>query len=117
MRHRKKGKKLSRTDSHRKATLNNLFTNLILHESIKTTADKAKALKRFADKKISQAKKADLERKREFKRIMYKEEAYYKLFDSIVPQYEDREGGFVRVIKMPIGRRGDGTIESIVELV
>lgn len=116
MRHRKKVKKLSRTTAHRKSTLNNLFTSLIMEESILTTDSKAKALKSYADRMISKALKADLNTKREFKSKLCKKEAYYKLFETIVPQYKDRIGGYVRIIKTGLPKRGDGTEQSIIEL-
>ncbi|MEA1913168.1 MAG: 50S ribosomal protein L17 [candidate division WOR-3 bacterium] len=117
MKHRKKNKKLGRTTVHRKATLYNLFTALIMNESIKTTESKAKALKKFADKMLSKAIKADLNIKRKFKSELGSKEAYYKLFETVVPQYKDRNGGYVRIIKDPLERRGDGSEMSIVELV
>jgi len=117
MRHGKKIAKLGRTKAHRKATLNNLFCALIINESIKTTKSKAKALKSFADKKIACALIADLNRKRKFKSELGSKQAYYKLFETIVPQYKERSGGYVRVIDLSLARRGDGTIESIVEFV
>lgn len=117
MKHGKKVKKLGRTKAHRKATLNNLFCALIVNESIKTSTSKAKALKKYADRKIARALKADLNRKRKFKSELKSPQAYYKLFETLVPQYKDRNGGYVRVTRLPIGRRGDGSVESIVELV
>ena len=117
MRHRKKVRKLGRTKSHREATLNNLFCALIMHESIKTTKGKARALKRFVDKKVARAIKGDLNTKRELKSELGSSKAYYKLFETIVPQCKDRRGGYVRVVDLSTGRRGDGTVESIVEFV
>ena len=117
MRHRKKVRKLGRTKSHRKATLNNLFCALILHESIRTTKGKARVLKRFVDKKVAQAIKGDLKIKRKFKSELGSKQAYYKLFETIVPQCKERRGGYVRVVDLSTGRRGDGTVESIVEFV
>ncbi len=117
MRHGSKVRKLGRKKAHRKATLNNLFCALILNESIKTTKSKATALKSFADKNIASALTADLNRKRKFKSELGSKQAYYKLFETIVPQYKERTGGYVRVVDLSLGRRGDGTVESIVELV
>ncbi|MCK4421894.1 50S ribosomal protein L17 [candidate division WOR-3 bacterium] len=117
MRHRKKIEKLNRTQSHKKALLNNLFTSLIMEESIVTTEAKAKALKRYADRSIARALKADLNTKRRFRSSLGTRGAYHKLFDTIVPQYKDRNGGYVRIIKMGTLKRGDGSPQSIVELV
>jgi large subunit ribosomal protein L17 len=117
MRHGKKVKKLGRKKAHRKATLNNLLCALILNESIKTTRAKAVALKRFADGEIAKALKADINIKRKFKSNLGSKQAYYKLFETIVPQYKERRGGYVRIVDLSIGRRGDGTVESIVEFV
>ncbi len=116
MRHRKKVKKLSRTKSHRKATLNNLFTALIMEESIITTQAKAKALKRYADRMISRALRANLNTKRKYRSKLGTKAAYYKLFETILPQYKDRNGGYVRIIKTGLPKRGDGTEQSIIEL-
>lgn len=117
MKHRKKVKKLGKNKPHREAALRNLFCNLIINESIVTTEAKAKALKSYADRMISRAKKGDLNTKRKLKSVLYQKEAYFKLFETIVPQYEDREGGYVRIIKMGIPKRGDGSPQNIVELV
>ncbi|MBN1694976.1 50S ribosomal protein L17 [candidate division WOR-3 bacterium] len=117
MRHGNKVIKLGRTKSHRKATLNNLFCALILNESIKTTKGKARALKRFVDKEIARAIKGDLNTRRKLKSELGSSKAYYKLFETIVPQCKDRSGGYVRVVDLSTGRRGDGTVESIVEFV
>lgn len=117
MRHRNKISKLGRTKSHRKATLNNLFRALILNESIKTTQGKARALKRFVDKEIARAIKGDLSTKRKLKSNLGSKQAYYKLFETIIPQCKERSGGYVRVIDLSTARRGDGTVESIVEFV
>lgn len=116
MRHRKKVPKLSRTAAHRKSTLNNLFTALIMEESIVTTQSKAKALKRYADKMISRALRANLNTKRKFRSKLGTKEAYHKLFETIVPQYKDRNGGYVRIIKTGIPKRGDGSERSVIEL-
>jgi len=117
MRHRNKVIKLGRTKSHREATLNNLFSALILNESIRTTKAKAKALKRFVDREMSRAIKGDLNTKRKLKSKLGSKQAYYKLFETIVPQCKDRSGGYVRIIDLSTGRRGDGAVESIVEFV
>ncbi len=116
MRHRNKVKKLGRTYSHRKSTLNNLFTALIMEESIMTTQSKAKALKIYADRMISRALRADLNTKRKYRSKLGTKKAYNKLFETILPQYKDRNGGYVRIIKTGLPKRGDGAEQSIIEL-
>ncbi|MEO0293716.1 MAG: 50S ribosomal protein L17 [candidate division WOR-3 bacterium] len=117
MRHGKKIKKLGRTKAHREATLNNLFCALILNESIRTTRAKAVALKRYAEKEIARALKADLNVKRKLKSTLGSRQAYYKLFETIVPQYKDKKGGYIRITDLSLTRRGDGAPESLVEFV
>ena len=116
MRHRKKTLKLGRTSSHREAMLKNMFTSLVLHETITTTETKAKALKSYADRMIHMAKEPGLDTKRRLLKILRTREAYNKLVNDIAPRYSDRKGGYVRVIKLGF-RKGDGSPTAIVELV
>ncbi|MBN2016160.1 50S ribosomal protein L17 [Candidatus Dojkabacteria bacterium] len=100
MRHRKKGKQLGRTASHRKAMIANLSSFLILNEYIVTTKAKAKECKSFTDKVISIAKKKDLYSKRRVKSLLKDKIASGKLVDVLVDRYADREGGYVSMVKL-----------------
>lgn len=116
MRHKKKGRKLGRTSAHRKAMLANMATSLFEHEKIKTTEPKSKELRRTAEKLITLAKRGDLHARRLAARTIRNKEILSKLFDEIAPKYENRNGGYTRIMK--IGPRfGDGVPMAIIELV
>lgn len=131
MRHLKSGKKLNRTASHRKATLQSLASNLIEHKRIKTTTAKAKALRPYAEKLISKARHAlvneqngslpdgqtiDIHTRRIVARELKRKDILQELFDSIAPVVADREGGYTRIIKLGT-RRGDSAEVALIELV
>lgn len=116
MRHRKKGKKLGRTSSHRKATLQALSSALIEHKKIKTTVSKAKALRPFVEPLITRAKDDTEHNRRQVFRRLQSKEAVKELFNEIGDMVGDRPGGYLRIVKL--GKRsGDGTEEAVVELV
>jgi len=116
MRHRKKGKKLGRTNSHRKATLQALSTALIEHKRIRTTVSKAKALRPFVEPLITRAKEDTEHNRRQVFRRLQNKTAVRELFDEVGEQVAGRPGGYVRIVKL--GKRsGDGTEEALVELV
>ncbi|MGD2154457.1 MAG: 50S ribosomal protein L17 [Gemmatimonadales bacterium] len=116
MRHRRKGRQLSRTASHRKAMLSNMATSLVRHERIKTTTAKAKELRPFAERLITLARRGDLHARRQAARRIHDKEALRKLFDTLGPRYADRSGGYLRILKL--GRRkGDGSQIALVQLV
>jgi len=116
MRHRKKGKKLGRTSSHRKATLQALSSALIEHKRIRTTVSKAKALRPFVEPLITRAKEDTEHNRRQVFRRLQNKTAVRELFDEIGEQVAGRPGGYVRIVKL--GKRsGDGTEEALVELV
>lgn len=131
MRHLKSGKKLNRTSSHRKATLQSLASNLIEHKRIKTTTAKAKALRPYAEKLISKARHAlvneqngtlpegqsiDIHTRRIVARELKRKDVLQELFDSIAPVVAEREGGYTRIIKLGT-RRGDSAEVALIELV
>ena len=116
MRHRKKGRNLSRTASHRKAVLRNLATALFLHERIETTEAKAKELRPYAERLISQARKGDLHSRRLVARKIDDRDVLGKLFDDIAPRFLERPGGYTRVLKLG-HRRGDAAEMALIELV
>lgn len=116
MRHRVKGRKLSRTASHRKATLASLATSLLKHKRIKTTLAKAKETRVFAEKLITKAKKGDLHSKKQVMEVLKDKETVKELFSEIVPKIGDRPGGYTRVVKLG-NRLGDAAPLAIIELV
>jgi large subunit ribosomal protein L17 len=124
--HRRKGRKLKRTASHRKATLSNLSVSLIKHKKIQTTLAKAKELRRFVESLITKSKKAYLTKdtkaaygvhlRREANKFLQDKGAVTMLFEEIAPKVIDRPGGYTRVLKM--GRRlGDAAEIALIELV
>ena len=116
MRHLKKGRKLSRTDSHRRATLRNIVTSLFEHSRIRTTDAKAKEARPLAERMITFAKRGDLHARRHVLRFVVSETVVEKLFATIAPAFKDRNGGYTRILK--VGRRtGDAAPISILELV
>ena len=116
MRHRKKGRKLNRTASHRKALLRNLANQIIEHKEIKTTTAKAKEARSTVERMITYAKKGDLHHRRLAFNFLRSKESVNILFDEIAPAFAEREGGYTRVLKL--GRRqGDSAPISILQLV
>lgn len=135
MRHRKKGFKLSRSSGHRKALRRNLIADLLAHEEIVTTEAKARMLRPAAERIITIAKRGlargddaaiharrivgarinrfrTLETPNEYVEI----DVVRKLFDEIAPRYEDRPGGYTRIIKLP-RRVGDNAKMALIQLV
>jgi len=116
MRHRKDHRKLSRTSSHRRALLRNLVTSLIEHERIETTLAKAKEARRVGERMITFAKKGDLSSRRHVARYVHGDHNVRKLFGTIAPWYETRQGGYTRILKL--GRRlGDAGEMALLEFV
>lgn len=116
MRHRKAGKRLGRTTSHREAMLRNMVTSLLEHERIVTTAPKAKELRRLADRMITLAKRGDLHARRQALAVIRSKKVVAKLFDELKDDYLDRNGGYTRIIKTG-NRVGDAASMAIIELV
>lgn len=122
MEHRKKGRKLKRTASHRKALLSNLCISLIKHKRITTTLAKAKELRRFIEPLLTKAKKstkspeAYVHYAREIRKFLRDREAITILLKEIAPKVLDRNGGFTRVLKSGF-RVGDGGETAIIEFV
>lgn len=116
MRHLKSGKKLGKTTSHRKAMLANLATSLFEHKSIVTSTPRAKEARSVVERLITFAKRGDLHARRRVLRTIKQKEIVKELFEEIAPRYQDRNGGYTRIIK--VGRRnGDNTPLAIFELV
>ncbi|WP_085504885.1 50S ribosomal protein L17 [Thalassobacillus devorans] len=117
-------RKLGRTTDQRLALLRNLATDLIIHERIETTEAKAKELRSVVDKMITLGKRGDLHARRQAEAYLYSasadeegdQTALQKLFSDIAPRYEERQGGYTRVLKLG-ERQGDGAKMAIIELV
>ncbi len=116
MRHRKKGRGLSRTASHKKATMRNMATSLFRHERIETTTAKAKELRPFAERLITLGKRGDLHARRLAGRLIADRQVLGKLFDDIGPRFTERPGGYTRILKLG-NRRGDAAEMALIELV
>lgn len=116
MRHRKKGRGLSRSPSHRKALLRNLAASLFLHERITTTTARAKELRPYAERLVTMAKRGDLHARRLAARRISDRAVLGKLFDEIGPRYAERPGGYVRILKLG-NRKGDAAEMARIELV
>lgn len=114
MRHRQKGKKLSRSTKQRQALFKGLLQSLIINEQIKTTEAKAKAIKGLMDKLIAQAKKGSLSARRQVLAFLPNKQAVHKLFDVIAPRTKDRTSGFTRFVRLG-RRRGDNALMAKVE--
>ena len=116
MRHRLAGRKLNRTDSHRKAMLSNMSVSLIEHEIIKTTVARAKELKRFCEPLLTIAKHDSVHTRRRVFAVLRDDHAVGKLFTELAPLYKDRPGGYLRIIKCGY-RAGDKAPIAWLELV
>ena len=116
MRHRLSGRQLNRNASHRKAMFRNMTASLVEHELIKTTLPKAKELRRVAEPLITLAKVDSVANRRlAFSRLQSKE-AVGKLFSDLGPRYQNRPGGYIRILKCGF-RAGDNAPMAYVELV
>ncbi len=116
MRHRKSGRQLSRNSTHREAMLRNMSASLFRHELIRTTVPKAKELRRVAEPLITLAKEDSVYRRRRAFAQLRDDEAVGKLFNELGPRYQNRPGGYLRILKAGY-RTGDGAPVAIVELV
>lgn len=116
MRHRKAGRRLNRTVSHRRALFANLAAALIKHEQIITTLPKAKEMRRVADRLVTLAKRGDLHARRTAASRIGDEAMVAKLFDTLGPRYQERHGGYTRVLRAGF-RHGDGAPMAVLELV
>ena len=131
MRHRVKGRQLSRTSAHRKALRRNMAASLIEHGAIRTTPAKAKEVRPFVEKLITLAKKGTLHARRQViallgDRAMVDKDnpdelsdmtVVQKLFNEVAPRYADREGGYTRIIHLPERRIGDSGQQVLLQLI
>jgi large subunit ribosomal protein L17 len=116
MRHRKSGRKLNRTASHRKAMFKNMAAALIKHEQIITTLPKAKELRPVVEKLITLGKRGDLHARRLVFAKLRDDGMTKKLFDVLADRYRERPGGYIRVLKAGF-RYGDSAPMAVIELV
>ena len=116
MRHRKSGRRFSRSHAHRKAMFSNMATSLLWHEQIVTTLPKAKDLKPIVEKLITKAKKGGLHNRREINKTIKHNDVLKKMFDVLAERYADRPGGYIRVLKAGF-RYGDMAPMAVIELV
>ena len=111
-----KGPRLGGSSSHQKAMLANLATSLFEHGRIKTTETKARALRPYAEKLITHAKKGTLHNRREVLKKIRDKDVVHILFAEIGPFFSDRNGGYTRIIKVE-ARKGDNAPMAVIELV
>lgn len=116
MRHRNSGRKLNRSSSHRKAMFRNMATALLKHEQIKTTLPKAKELRPVVERMITLGKRGNLHARRQALSYLQDETIVRKLFDGLAERYEDRAGGYTRVLRAGF-RHGDSAPMAYIELV
>ncbi|KZS84121.1 50S ribosomal protein L17 [Mycobacterium persicum] len=111
-----KGPRLGGSSSHQKAILANLATSLFEHGRIKTTEPKARALRPYAEKLITHAKKGTLHNRREVLKKIRDKDVVHTLFAELGPFFSDRDGGYIRIIKVE-PRKGDNAPMAVIELV
>ncbi len=116
MRHLKSGRKFNRNSSHRKAMFRNMTASLVEHELIKTTLPKAKELRRVAEPLITLAKKDSVANRRLAYARIGDRDAVTKLFNELGPRYQERPGGYLRIMKCGL-RAGDSAPMAFVELI
>ena len=116
MRHRAKHKQLSRTASHRRALLANMATSLFRHDRIETTEAKAKALRPYAERLITLARRGDLHARRQVERKIKDRDVSHRLFTELGKRFAARPGGYTRIVKLR-HRPGDGADVARIELL
>ena len=116
MRHKKAGRSLNRTSSHKKAMFSNMANSLFRHEQIKTTLPKAKELRRVAEPLITLSKVSSVANRRVAFARLRDREMVGKLFDDLGPHYQERPGGYLRILKCGF-RDGDNAPMAYVQLV
>ncbi|NBO21748.1 50S ribosomal protein L17 [bacterium] len=117
MRHRVGGKKLNRDKDHRAALLKNLASSLILNGKIETSVTKAKFLRPFVERLITKAKDSSFNSLRVLRSKIGNEDAIRKLITEVAPKMKDRNGGYTRISKLGIIRKGDNSELATIELV
>ncbi len=117
MRHRVKKKHFDRTKEQRLALYRSLARALILEERITTTPERAKAVRSFIEKLVNLAKEGTLHARRQALSMLPDRHVIKKLFEEIAPRFENRTGGYVRIIRLAERRKGDGAEQAILEWV
>ncbi|ACU69897.1 ribosomal protein L17 [Catenulispora acidiphila DSM 44928] len=112
----KKGARLGGSPAHQKLILANLAKSLFEHDKITTTEAKARLLRPYAERLITKAKKGDLHNRRQVLAVLRDKDIVFRLFDEIAPNYENRPGGYTRIIKAG-NRKGDNAPMAVIELV
>ena len=111
-----KGPRLGAGPSHQKLMLGGLAAALFEHEKVRTTEAKAKALRPFAERMITFAKRGDVHARRQVLRVVPDRDVVHRLFDEIAPRMAERNGGYTRILKLG-PRKGDGAPMAQIELV
>src|SRR4051812_728424 len=112
----KKGARLGGSPAHQKLMLANLAKSLFEHDKITTTEAKARALRPYAERLITKAKKGDLHNRRQVLAVLRDKDIVFRLFDEIAPNYANRPGGYTRIVKAG-NRKGDNAPMAVIELV
>ena len=116
MRHNKTGRRLGRKPDHRQHMMRNMVTSFFQNEKITTTVTRAKELRKLVDRMITLGKRGDLHARRQALQVLRDPKTVGKLFEMIAPRYENRPGGYTRIIKLE-NRLGDNAPMAIIELV
>ena len=116
MRHQRKGRKLGRDASHRKALYANLTASLIEHGRIKTTVAKAKEVRPVAEEMITLGRRGDVPARRQALKFLRSQDVVHKLFSDVGPRFAERPGGYSRIVKLG-PRQGDAAEMAYLELV
>jgi len=116
MRHQVRGRKLGRSPAHRRALFRNQLASLVREERIKTTLHKAKELRPIAEKVVTQGKRDTLHARRLVNRWLPERDLVKKVFDDLAPRFQERAGGYTRIIKLG-PRQGDGAEMALIEFV
>jgi len=116
MRHNVKGRKLGRTTAHRTALFRNQLASLVESGRIVTTLSKAKELRPIAEKVVTKGKRGSIEARRQVRRLIPQRELVKKLFDEVAPRFQERNGGYLRILKLG-PRPGDGAEMALLQWV
>lgn len=116
MRHAVRGRKLGRTSSHRIALFRNQLASLVVHERITTTLAKAKELRPLAEKLITKGKSGTVHDRRQVRAWVQDQSHVKKIFDVLAPRFQDRPGGYTRIVKLG-SRQGDNAEMALIEFV
>lgn len=116
MRHNKTGRRLGRKPDHRQHMMRNMVTSFFEYEKITTTITRAKELRKVVDKMMTLGKRGDLHARRQALQVIRDPKVVGKLFELIAPRYQERPGGYTRILKLE-NRQGDNAPMAIIALV